>query len=294
LKKNKKLKFQTKKNAEMAKNKKTLIYFCSFLLVFGAVSMLILLKAYNFDLSTLFNGQKEEITTTSNSENTAQTNLGNANFLVCCFSDETDKDIRFIAVINANMKEKSFKVCTLNPNTRATVQGTNSSFSEHFKAKGPEQLVKAVETFGGIKISRYAMSTDSGFIEAVRFAGRLNLTVPKKIQYKDLALILSPQNNQPVSADNLLKYMRFNLLPKQGDNGLKTQAEVICAMLDQYINEYNAQQGDALFSRLINLMAEKNITIVDYENCKDTIDSLASSKDKKPAKTDQLMQGFNN
>ncbi|MEI6578033.1 MAG: LCP family protein [Eubacteriales bacterium] len=289
--KRKKLKFQTKKNAEIAKNKRALLYFCSFLLVFATVSMLILLKAYNFDLSNLFNGRKDEIKTTQSTTNTTQTTLKSANFLLYCFSDDDKKEIRFIAIINADMKNKSFKVCTISPKNRATVKGEILSLSDHFTAGGAEQLKKAVEVFGEIKITRYAGLTDSGFKNAIKNAGRIELTIAKQIKPKfDIPLSLPP-GKQVVSANNLLNYIRYS--GQLGTVGLETQAKIFCSLLDQDINAYNAKQGEVLFSLLINSISYTDITIVDYPSCQDAIDMLTASKNAPETKVVQSLQGFN-
>jgi len=290
LSKRNKLKFQTKKSAESAKNKRFLLFFCSFLLVFGAVSMFVLLRGYNYDLSNLFNGRKNETeTTTSVNDDTAAVQ-GSANFLISCVSDDGN-DIRFIALIHADTRNSSFKVCTVSPNIRARVNGHSMTLSDHFKAGGMKQMSAAVEAFGEIKIDRYVCTNDSGFKTAIRDAGRITLTVAKKINFRSekLTLILSP-GKQVFSGDTLLSYIRYN--GQLGDNGLKVQAEIFCSLLRQYLNEYNAQLGDALFSRLINSMTESNITIVDYKNCQTAINMLSAAGANPSAMTDQLLQGF--
>lgn len=288
--KRKNLRFQTKKSVETAKNKRLLLYFCCFLLVLGAVSMFVLLRANNYDLSGLFNGQKNETGTTESTTDVNTVVRGSANFLISCVSDD-GKDIRFIAIIHADTRNSSFKICTVSPNVRAGVNGHILTLSEHFMAGGMEQLSKAVEAFGEINIDRYACTNDSGFKTAIRDAGRIELTVAKKINFRSnkFTLILSP-GKQVFTGDTLLNYLSYN--GQRGDAGLEIQAEIFCSMLQQYLNEYNAQLGDALFSRLINSMTDSNITIVDYRNCQTAINMLSSAGVNLSAKTDQLLRGF--
>lgn len=288
--KSKKLKFQTRKSAEFDKKKRFLIFFCSFLLILGAVSAFVLLQAYNFDLSNLFDGRKEETETTASTtaEALAAIPQGNANFLVCCADDD---DIRFIAVINADLHKKGLSVCALSPDLKATVEGKDLTLIEHFKKGKGKQLQKAVEAAGNISISRYAISSDSGFVSAINYAGKIELNVAKAIHSvaRGFKLDLSA-GKQDFNGDNLLKYIRYYGLP--GSESLDMQAEIICSMLDRYINGENVKNGDELFSSLINEMSDKSISAHDYYNNKTAIALLAASINKFPARVVQTLSAF--
>lgn len=290
--KRKSLKFQTKKSEEFDRKKRFVLFFCSFLLVLGAVSALVLLRAYDFDLSNLFNARADETETTASTTAQAVTAdiRGSANFLVCCASGNED-DIRFAAVINADFPKNTLSVCALNPNLKADVQGSIMTLTGHLKTGGAEQLKKAVEAAGGLTINKYAVSKDGGFISAVDYAGKIELNVKEKIYSKDLNLFLTA-GKQDFNGESLLKYLRYFGQPAH--KNLDMQAEIICSMLDRYICGRTAEESENLFNSIINVMgdADCDITAFDYNRNKAAIDAFASSGSYLPARVVQNISAF--
>lgn len=294
--KNKKLKFRTKKSMESAKAKRFIIAFFSFIIVFGSISVLILLKEYNFNLSNIFNAPQQETEVSETTHHTLASITGSANFLVYCLSDD-GSNIRFIAVINADMKTNSFKVCSLSPKSRATVQTDNQTLANHFQAGGVQRLIQAVDALGGIKIDRYVCSTDTGFKNAINDLDGLELNIPKNINYQSGGLSLTlVKGMQTLKGDALLKYLQYN--GTLGDAGLDTQSQVLCAMLDQYINVSNAAKGEKLYSSLINSInssiSGSDITIFDYISSKAAIEQLVTATNRPAAKAEPYLQSFTN
>ncbi len=293
MRKSKKLEFRTKKSAAIAIRKRRFLYFCIFTVFFGIVSMLVLLNAIDFNLSNLFEGRKDETQVSESTTATDPVLKGNANFLVCCASKD-GKDLRFIAVINADLQKNRFMVCAISPNDTAHLEGNPLTLHEHFSKGGATQLKKAIETNSGIRIDKYICSNDTGFkaaIKSLNMSGKLTLNIEKMINYDgdELSFVLGA-GVQTLTGDVLLNYFRYN--GQNGAEGLKIQAQTICAMLDQYLIEKNTDQGEKLYNKLKNTMTECDISAFDYNNNIAAINLIAGSKDSFLSQAEQDLSLF--
>ncbi len=280
----KKLEFKTKRHVEKAKKKRYFLIFSIALLLFGAVSTLVLLNSVHFDLSNLFEGREAETSVEETTLKTATTAQGNANFLAMCVSDDK-QTVRFICIINADLKAKRIRVATIFPQMRADVEGKVLTLEEHFKQGGAAQTAKAVESLGKISIERYACSTDSGFkgaLKSVDKAGKFTMSFAQAINPDDNALqLFIPAGDKAFNGETLLQYLRYLGLESTED-GLSLQAKTISEMLKYFITRTNVENGEALFSLLYNSMEQTNITGFDFNNSKTALESLIDT-DNLPA-----------
>jgi anionic cell wall polymer biosynthesis LytR-Cps2A-Psr (LCP) family protein len=272
--KKKGLRFQTEKKRQASRTRRFFFGFLIFILVFGSVSALFFLKSVDFNISNLFKGANDDAET---SEQTTAPEVfsGSANFLVFC-SDRDNQALHFIAVIRADLNREDFRVCTLSPKERATVGGKNATLFEHFGSGGEIRLVEAVEKMGSLKIDRYIGSDEKGFKDAVNKMGALTVEIKEKINFENDDFMLSlVEGRQGLKGDSLNKYMKYCSF--KGDEGLDRQAEIICSMLEQYINTDNLEDGEEFFGALINLV-ESNISIVDYTSSEEYLNHIASKE----------------
>jgi len=289
LKKVGKLRFKTQKSEKAQMRRRFFISFFSFILVFGAFSMLILLKAYDFDLSRLLSEPVEETNESTTGPETPRL-TGKANFLLYCVAEDSP-EIRFLCVVNADLDNRVFSVCSLSPKTRATARGAAGTLAFHLEEGGPVRLAEAVEALGGIKIDKYIGSDDAGFRTAINKLDGLVIDLKEKIDYRggEFSLMLTP-GRQTLKGESLLKYMRFN--GESGDAGLDRQSETVGLMLDQFINEYNAAKGDKLFSALHNEMKDTNISIMDFKGCSYIIETAAKPANRFQTTVSRYLDGF--
>jgi len=296
LRKKQKLEFKTKRNKEIAQKKKVFLIFLVALLVFGTVSAFVLLRSIHFDLANLFVGREEETTTIESTTAVSPVLEGSANFLALCVSDDakgTTPEIRFISVINVDLSNMRIRVCALSPKTLAKGDSGFLTLQEHYTEGGITQTKNAVENYSGITIDKYAYSNDTGFKNAIKSmvkTGSLTLHIEQTINYKNEFNLFIPAGKKTMDGDMLLKYFRYNGL--QGNSGLDTQAQTICAMLESYINKTNAAKGEALFELLFNAMALTDINATDFYNAKSAIDLLANSKSSLSISVEQNLSLF--
>jgi len=294
--KKQKLEFKTKRNAEIAKQKKYFLIFCAFLLVFAGVSMFVFLRSIDFDFGNLFDGRSEETTVAESTAVPLPVLTGSANFLVYCVSDDAkDPDyFRFIAVINADLSRLRLRVCALSPISLAAVHGSQSTRTEHFTAVDAQRLKEAVESLGGITIDKFAYTTDTGFKNAMKSidkAGSLKIQIDQAINYKEDKLnLFLPAGNNAMNGETLLKYFRYNAT--QGEPGLDMQAQTIRSILDYSISAANAQNSETLYEQLYNTMKITDISGFDFNNAKPAIELLAGAKDRLSISVEQNLKLF--
>lgn len=265
---------------EKAKKKKYYLFFSVFLLVFGAVSTLVLLKSVNFDLSNLFEGRETESSAQATTVKSAPVLSGSVNFLTLCVSDDKES-VRFIAVVNADFNNNQIRVATLSPKMSAKFSDKFSTLEEHFKQGGTPQVASAIENLSGIVLKKYACSTDRGFNDALKVIDKgRNFAMPieKTINHRDDDFDLFIPVGNKVNGGLLLKYLRFLGLESTTD-GLFLQAQTISAMLDFFMTQANFENGEKLFGLLHNCMKKTNITGLDFNNSETIIEAIIELDD---------------
>lgn len=286
------LRFTTKQNDKKRKNKIFFISLVSFIVLFGGLSILVLLIKYDFNVDAII-GKPEESTSINTAPEEVEAPLptvsGKDNFLVAGFDDDF-KSIRFAAVVNADKGNVTFNVYPLNPDSAATVGNKSDTLVNHYAYGGLGQLKQAAEKVSGVAVDRYVVFTDSSMKDFIKALGEgLVVDVPSAVEYRggDLSLTLQA-GKQSIAGDTVMEYMLY--LKNQGN--LTAQADIICRMIDQYMVYKNIIQGESLFVSLINCV-NSNITIADFNSYSDFLNVLARSTERKPASAVSTVAGFN-
>ncbi len=270
--------FKTEKQSKKGSTLRFIAAFLAFLLVFGSVSVYVMIKNNNLSLKDLLNGKKnEEVTQTDDNGviYVPEEISGCRNFLLYC-TDSAQSDIYFIAVAAADMGNKTFRVLPVDPD--------GADYLSELKTGGERGLKTAVEKKLGIKIEKYAASTAETFALAINYMNGLEFDVDKRIEYKgkgDFTLILA-EGKQTITGDDLIKYFRYTKL--MGAEGLKLQSRLICAMLDNYINSENLEKGLDLFEKLLSKINSKcDINHVEAVEMMSRLKTLCRSEERKNA-----------
>lgn len=242
--------FKTEKQSKKGSTLRFIAAFLAFLLVFGSVSVYVMVKNNNLSLKELLNGKdSEEVTQDSGVIYVPDEISGCRNFLFYC-TDSSQSEIHFIAVAAADMGNKVFRVLPVDPN--------GADYVNELKTGGERGLKNAVEKKLGIKIEKYVASTAETFALAINYMDGLEYKVDERIEYKgqgDFTLILA-KGEQTITGDDLIKYFRYTKLMKK--DGLKLQGKLICAMLDNYINMDNLDKGLTIFEKLLSKINSKS------------------------------------
>lgn len=275
-------KFKTTKEDKRGAALRFIGAFLIFALVFGTISLAVILKHNEISPRDIFS--KTTTTVDQSGEQTETTTLserkltGSTDFLVYS-TDAKETEMYFIAVIRADMDAEEFKVFPL------VASGTSDgrSYAGILRSGGSKSLMAAVNKENGFNVQYYVSSTENTFPQAINYMGGLDYYIDERIEFRnnDYTLILT-RGNQNIKGETLLKYFRYcNTL---GVEGLKTQGKLLCAMLDNYINTENIENGAKIFQKLYTkLDSASNISYIEASSGISDLNALCASGRKKPA-----------
>ncbi len=272
-----KLKFSTVKNEKSGKTFRFAVAFLCFFVLFGGLSVLVLLRYYDFDLSSM-------VTPEQVSEDSSQTSAvpelepvsGVDYFLLYCTSDSGDV-LNFTAVLKADLNNLKLTVLALASSQEATVDGKAATLAEHLALGGAQRLTSAIESLCGVKIKHCVASKNVGFRKAVNVMGGLTVDVPQSIDWRTNELtVIIREGEQQMNGDTLLKYMLYNSA-RPG-----VQADIICKMLDSYIVPGNTDLAPTYFEKVVNHV-ETDISVLDFSAMLPPLRALAYGEGRQPS-----------
>ena len=266
---NKPLRFDTRKNVRSMRVKRFAAAFSCFFVLLGGISFLLLLRYYNFDLSAIGN-PAEETTVEETTVRPEPQVSGSYRYLLLCTAD-SGNEIRFAAVLNADMEKLELSVTPLDASQKISYGGCTGNLSAQLDFGGEKQLASALEAANGIKIDKFIRSTDSSFKSLINSFGGFETTVEEAIDVRsDKLTAIIGAGRQSMTGDTLLKYLRYY------ENEPKTQAEIIADIIEQEITPANFKKADSHYTKVINLV-KSDISVVDFASVKTGIDALLYS-----------------
>lgn len=269
MKQNKGLKFTTERERKALKTKQFFLGFLSFVIIFGAISVVALLKHYDWDISSIFSGE-EKTTQSAVTEPVLPTAQGEAVFLIACASDSGE--LHFTALVQVDAKNCEAKVSALSPQAVSWIEESGMTLEEHFRQYGIQRLKSAVESYTGVTVDRYAYSKEKQFRDIITNLGGLTINVESAIKYDKAGLRLNMSGGrQNVKGQILLNYMIY--LSRERSDGQSVQAQLICSMLETYMTKTNFDKGENFFSSIRNSI-ESDVSIVDYTNSLKALEAI--------------------
>ena len=273
-------KFKTSKQDKRGAIYRFLGAFLVFALVFGSISVAMILKNNDFSLEEIMAGKS---TTSAQDEGTTGTTevaldkelTGQLNTLIYCVN-EAKTEFYFMMIVDADMDARTFRVYPVNP--------TNPEYLKSLSTGGNKALVTAVEQEEGINIDKYVASNPNTFALAINYMGGLEYTVNERIEYRndEYTLILT-KGDQTIKGETLLKYFRY-CKTLDTSTGMRQQGELVCEMLDDYISSENVAKGSAIFQKVLSkLNSESDISYVEASRAMPMLRLLCESDERKPA-----------
>ncbi len=245
--------------------------FVAFMLIFGTITLVYLsskVDSFNFDrIMSAF--EKDAFDDPSFSDKT-----GDATILFMSISssetvESNDREIYFLVLAKASATDGKIKICPLQ---------IKDSYLQSFKSGGENEVVNAVSREYGIEIDRFVSSNENTFALAINYMGGLEYTVPERIEYRtpDLTLILTP-GRQTIKGESLLKYLKYFK-----NSGLEGQADLFCAMVENYIIPENMEDPMKIYKGVLSeLSGNSNISFVDTADNLDVIKAIANKEENK-------------
>lgn len=242
-----------------------LIGFIAFFLVFGSVTLVYLSsKVDSFNADKILSAFEKD----SFDDGALSGKTGDATILFMSVSssktaETNEREIYFIVLAKADASDGSLKICPVE---------VKSSYLKSFESGGENEVMNAVSKDYGIKIDRYVSSNENTFALAVNYMDGVEYTVPERIEYRteDMTLILTP-GRQTIKGESLLKYLKYF---KQA--GLEGQADLFCAMAENYITPENMENPMNIYKGVLGeLSGNSNISFVDTADNLDVLELIA-------------------
>lgn len=204
---------------------------------------------------------------------------GQANFLVAVTAN-ADSELYSLAIVNADLGARLFRVCVLPPQTAVSLNTKEQTLQQVLFSTGLQKLVESVEVLCDIKIDRYVRVTQGNFEKSIDKLGGLRTTIERDLVHNSQKLSIHVQGgNQRLTGAGVLQAMRYPDWEESEMKQYQLQSQLFAAMLDQYINVKNAENGDAIFNMLIN-MVESDISVADFRDNEEKLSAYAALEEK--------------
>ena len=259
----------SRKNTEKSKKFRSfIISFIAFVIVLGAISLLMFMKSLNFNLKNLLPSSEE-----STSENTLQQSTPGQNLTggisVAVLCGNTDGDLSFAFLIKSDYEKMKAEVVYIPITLTASYSGVTSSLNDHFKNSGVDSYVQAFEDYSGIDIDKYIFVNEVQFKNFMAKFKDVTVDIPQDINGGNSVGLILNKGPQNLTSDLLLKYIKY------ADNFEKTKA--FCNMLSVVFEQKNSESLDKLFSYLAN-NSQTDISIIDFTDEKENINAFMSAQ----------------
>ena len=249
----------------------------AFILLF--VVGFIILRQYDFDLSSASGSNHEEEVTTEQQETKPVTYAyGESNIMLYCVNDNGN-DVLFLALLRADMNEGFIKIHPISTAEKifsykdVTGNVTGNAVS-CYKAGGASLLKEACENYLGASIDRHIGINESDF-------ENITMNFPEIQLYFDEAVSLSKSGdtvsfsmgNHKMTDDEILKFMSYD--GRDESTKLSDQGYLIENIIDQYFNDSFVENSASIFSRIINLL-DTDVSIFDLTDNKRAFQYMAN------------------
>ncbi|MCL2300898.1 MAG: LCP family protein [Firmicutes bacterium] len=200
--------------------------------------------------------------TESTTEPPEWTYSGSGLFLLC-ETDDTGQDLRFCALVRADVTQRQVHVFPLSPRAMAPHEGGERSLEQALRAGGPKELKAAAEALIEGTVDRYIAGGDKGFVTAVNLMGSVTVQVEKSIRYRGAAFTLTlAEGSQRLQGDMLLRYFRY--LGTLEEGGTLAQGELLARVLETYLTKpAGIELLESRFNSLMNIL-RTDISVSDF------------------------------
>lgn len=252
MRKKSKLRFASERQSKLRRTRTFVVSFAAFILVFGAISLLIFMHSLDFDLGNLTKKPEDLANTTapSSTEVPVQTQVLDSNVLLIC-SDSNDR-LLLLALVSSEKTARQISVSLLDPSYS---DASASVLSERYKNGGIAGLKAAVSDVYGVSIDRYIRVTEVNLKKIVSEIGDISVEVPEPIQYRgeDYSLFLD-SGEQSLTGDLFVKYLKY-----ASQTG---KAQAARALVSATLHAFRDDNRDNLYSKLFN-WSDTDISVVD-------------------------------
>lgn len=251
------------------------LFACLGVLLVGALVVLIIFGVrYNFSLKEFF--RPEDLQTASENGTPAGADLpdvsGKTNFVVL----ETDNDgeyFHFALLVQFDMDSDTFKAAALGPDVRAD----NAALSDTFSRAGTTGVLRAIQSEFGLSPDNYFTFTDKNFASMFDELGTGDYAFTDSIRDDlngdDGFYVRVSSGEQKVDGDLCLRLIRYWC---QIQSDYTACNNFLVSMLTSLFNDELYTNRLEVFSKVINMAGETDMTVNDYTQLEDVLQVACS------------------
>ncbi len=260
--------FQTEKHRKKHQLRVWIISIVSVVLVFGSVSLFILLKNYNYNITNIVGESTTEVTEDASTK-APPVATGSADILLTLHDD--NNNLKFACIVKANAETKNISVCSLDLNS-----SSGKELVKEFKAADKDLMLTEFKTtvskMSGISIDRYINADYNQFTRTISVMGSVTMKIPEDISYNKDDIVLSLKKGEwKLIGANLLNYLIIS--------DRSTQNDIITAVLQEYITRKNFENGEKIYQKLVNIL-DTDITAFDFNSALPALEAISYAEGK--------------
>lgn len=266
----------SKANKEKSKEQKILIIALIVIVIFTVLFVSVMCILNDFSAKKFF--EPEDLVTVSVSDENTDSieNLpevsGKSNYAAMVYEKDT---LLFVALVQSDMDNKSFKASVLKGNTELD----GNVLSSIFASSGAQNVKTAIESNLGIELDYYISIENKEFADFFNKLGDINYPVLNDIKYKDndsaVPFTLKMKSGeQRIDGKHFVNLIRYYV---DGENNSSQANELLLTALSQQLNSENMEDADSLF-RQFSSIADTNITIRDFSLANDKLKVITNDR----------------
>lgn len=193
------------------------------------------------------------------------------NFLLA-FTREGTKDLRLLAVVNADSQSGRVKISYIPVTMNCTANNHNEDMIGHFEDGGITELLWAVNDAYNIDIARYIYCDEGDFVDIMKYIGEIPVTVEEDVShsYNGINFIIE-EGTRNFTSDMFLKYFVY-LCDTYNENTLKL-TEMLMLFARNLICFNDETTPETTYDKLINYIST-DISAIDISNYLPAIRSI--------------------
>lgn len=261
--------YQKSGNKNKKKIRGLVIAFGCFVIVLGTVSLLWFWRSLNYDFNNIFAHEGESTTAVETTSPETVAYSGKYSFLIAITSDDRKESYIFNA-ITVDLSDKTIRVIPVNGEITDSESGLNCH--QMLVTNGMNSVVGFLNGYYGISFDKYIVITETEYKSLFRAMGDITVNLDKEVIYDtdNMFLEIPAEKDYVLAPDKTHKYMKYIYETMDGYERSEASAEIIVAAFNAFYNSVNCENGDSIFSNIINYCTT-DISIVDFTEAKDEI-----------------------
>lgn len=262
----------SKTNKKKSTEQKILLIALTVIVLFSVVFMFIVGAKNDFSAKKFF--EPEDLSTTAAAEESTialPQVSGKTNYIVTVSEDE---NLLFVEMIQVDLDNKSYKVCTL----KSSTEYDGSTLGYIYAHSGIQNVKSAAEIMFSTTFDYYIDFQRDAFCEYFDSLGDVNYALVSDIKYKNnksavAFTVRMKAGEQVIKGSQAVNLVRYFL----ESNNQQNANDVLLTSLSKQMNPDNFANKDSLFQNLVT-KSNTNITVRDYSAADDSITVLCNSQ----------------